>query len=120
MQRLKTEVEASSGDVDIFLSCEWPADITSTLIPSSLPKGLSTTGQTQAALPLPPNMYASLLLKFGTKMPGTAALVLQQGSMLGSACHSPCWQQNPEPAAGCHQSVSRFPTVVQPHMSSHS
>ena len=82
MQCLKAQVEASSGDIDIFLSCEWPAGITSTLIPSSLPKGLSTTGQAQTALSLPPNLYASLSLKFGTYMPSTAALVLQQWSTL--------------------------------------
>ena len=92
VQRLKAEVEASSGDIDIFLTCEWPAGITSTLTPSSLPKGLSTTGQAQAALP--PNTYASLLLKFVSKMPfdsssGVAAVV-NIDLWLRLPCHSLC------------------------------
>jgi hypothetical protein len=40
--RVTTEVEQSEGDVDLLLTCEWPADVAGGLPAASLPAGVET------------------------------------------------------------------------------
>jgi hypothetical protein len=42
--RLQTEVEQSEGDIDLLLTCEWPADVTGSLPAASVPAGCDAGG----------------------------------------------------------------------------
>ena len=42
-------MEDSEGDVDILLTCEWPAGVTQGVTPGSLPEGLDASGSNVAA-----------------------------------------------------------------------
>ena len=45
MQALELAAEEAIGDVDILLTCEWPADVTAATPPGSAPAEASTAGQ---------------------------------------------------------------------------
>lgn len=47
--RVTTEVEQSEGDVDLLLTCEWPADVASGLPAASLPAGADAPGSDAVA-----------------------------------------------------------------------
>ena len=44
IKQLKLQLEAASGDIDILLTCEWPASVTLATPPGSLPEGLQAAG----------------------------------------------------------------------------
>lgn len=41
MRLLELGLETSDGDVDVFLTCEWPALVTAATPPGSIPEGAS-------------------------------------------------------------------------------
>ena len=45
MQALELAAEEAIGDVDILLTCEWPADVTAATPPGSAPAEASTAGK---------------------------------------------------------------------------
>jgi hypothetical protein len=47
--RVTTEVEQSEGDVDLLLTCEWPADVAGGLPAASLPAGVDAPGSDAVA-----------------------------------------------------------------------
>lgn len=44
MDRLTREVESAEGDIDLLLTCEWPADVAGGLAASAIPAGVDAGG----------------------------------------------------------------------------
>ena len=69
VQALEFAAEEGIGDVDILLTCEWPADVTAATPPGSAPADASTAGEScvQASLLIAmPNLthqYCSAVLQ---------------------------------------------------------
>lgn len=44
VKKLERALEQATGDVDILLTCEWPADVTAATLPGSAPAEASSAG----------------------------------------------------------------------------
>ena len=44
MRALEQAVDLAEGDVDIFITCEWPADVTAAVPPQSAPADAGSKG----------------------------------------------------------------------------
>ncbi len=49
VDRLTKAVETTEGDIDLLLTCEWPAGVTDGLPAGSLPAGVAGSGSDVAA-----------------------------------------------------------------------
>ncbi len=54
VRKLERALEQATGDIDILLTCEWPADVTAATPPGSAPAEVSTPGQPSLTLPHQP------------------------------------------------------------------
>ena len=45
VKKLERALEQATGDIDILLTCEWPADVTAATPPGSAPAEVSMPGQ---------------------------------------------------------------------------
>ena len=43
VKRLESAVDSASGDVDVFLTCEWPSGVTAAVPPALLPPDLTSS-----------------------------------------------------------------------------
>lgn len=68
VRKLERALEEATGDIDILLTCEWPADVTAATPPGSAPAEASMPGQ-------PPHLTLSAQLLMA---PGSRSHLVQE------------------------------------------